>query len=265
MSQTSRRVVLAERPTGMVDDSTTRIEEITTPELEDGQALVPSRYLSIDPTIRTWMDDAPGYLPPDRDRRRGPQRSVSARWWSAARSATRSGTVSRHARLAGVRRWSTGADGSGAPAGVDPTVALGVLGMTGHDRLLRHARRRPGQGRATPSSCRERPAPPARSPASWRGSRARRRWSASPAAAEKCAWIVEELGFDQAIDYRTEDVAGAAAGRMPARHRPLLRQRRRRDPRRLLATSPCGPGWCCAVRSRSTTEGEPRGPANYAS
>ena len=22
------------------------------------------RYISIDPTIRTWMDDAPGYLPP---------------------------------------------------------------------------------------------------------------------------------------------------------------------------------------------------------
>ena len=34
------------------------------PELEDGEALVKVRYLSIDPTIRTWMDDVPSYLPP---------------------------------------------------------------------------------------------------------------------------------------------------------------------------------------------------------
>ena len=34
------------------------------PEPGDGEALVAVRYISIDPTIRTWMDDAPGYLPP---------------------------------------------------------------------------------------------------------------------------------------------------------------------------------------------------------
>jgi len=32
-----------------------------------GQALVRVKYLSVDPTIRTWMNDVPGYLP-DRDR-----------------------------------------------------------------------------------------------------------------------------------------------------------------------------------------------------
>ncbi len=30
----------------------------------DGEALIKVAMLSIDPTIRTWMDDAPGYLPP---------------------------------------------------------------------------------------------------------------------------------------------------------------------------------------------------------
>ena len=34
------------------------------PSSPDGEALVKVRYLSIDPTIRTWMDDAPSYLPP---------------------------------------------------------------------------------------------------------------------------------------------------------------------------------------------------------
>ena len=64
MTATSRRIVLAARPTGMVDETTTRLEHVEVPHPAPGQALVWVRYLSIDPTIRTWMDDAPGYLPP---------------------------------------------------------------------------------------------------------------------------------------------------------------------------------------------------------
>src|ERR1700757_4914268 len=64
MSERNRRLVLAERPSGMVEDSTVRLEEVDIPEPGPGEALVRNRYLSIDPTIRTWMDDAPGYLPP---------------------------------------------------------------------------------------------------------------------------------------------------------------------------------------------------------
>ena len=49
---------------------------------------------------------------------------------------------------------------------------------------------------------------------------------------EKCAMLVDELGFDAAIDYRAEDVEGALRAATPDRHRRVLRQRRRRDPRR---------------------------------
>src|SRR5579862_4467580 len=48
----------------MVDASTTRLEEAPIPEPGPGQALIRVRYLSIDPTIRTWMNDAAGYVPP---------------------------------------------------------------------------------------------------------------------------------------------------------------------------------------------------------
>ena len=41
-----------------------RLEESDVPEPGAGEALARVRYISIDPTIRTWMDDAPGYLPP---------------------------------------------------------------------------------------------------------------------------------------------------------------------------------------------------------
>src|SRR5580692_2091906 len=64
MSESNRRVVLAERPSGMVDEQTTRMELGEVPTPGEGEALARVRYISIDPTIRTWMDDAPGYLPP---------------------------------------------------------------------------------------------------------------------------------------------------------------------------------------------------------
>ena len=64
MTDSNRRFVLAERPAGAVDDNTVRLEEGPVPTAGPGEALVKVRYLSIDPTIRTWMDDVRGYLPP---------------------------------------------------------------------------------------------------------------------------------------------------------------------------------------------------------
>ena len=64
MERINRQVVLANRPHGPLDATTTEIRDVAVAPLEEGQALVAVRYLSIDATIRTWMDDAPGYLPP---------------------------------------------------------------------------------------------------------------------------------------------------------------------------------------------------------
>ena len=48
----------------------------------------------------------------------------------------------------------------------------------------------------------------------------------------KCDWVVNELGFDACIDYKAGPVQGRPEGALPERRRHLLRQRRRRDPRR---------------------------------
>jgi NADPH-dependent curcumin reductase CurA len=60
----NRQIVLAERPVGSVNESTTTVVTSPRPECGEGEALIKVAMLSIDPTIRTWMDDAPGYLPP---------------------------------------------------------------------------------------------------------------------------------------------------------------------------------------------------------
>ena len=52
MAQRNRRIVLAERPTTLVDNHTTRLEEQPVPSPGPGQALVRVTHLSIDPTIR---------------------------------------------------------------------------------------------------------------------------------------------------------------------------------------------------------------------
>ena len=49
---------------------------------------------------------------------------------------------------------------------------------------------------------------------------------------EKCAWVVDELGFDACINHRTDDVRGRASGPLPRARRRLLRQRRRAGARR---------------------------------
>src|SRR5579863_429421 len=60
----NRQVVLERRPVGPIDETTTSVRDSEIPTCGPGQALVKVGVLSVDPTIRTWMNDAPGYLPP---------------------------------------------------------------------------------------------------------------------------------------------------------------------------------------------------------
>jgi NADPH-dependent curcumin reductase CurA len=206
-SEKNRRLVLAERPSGLVDEGTTRLEHEELAELNDGEALVKVGYLSIDPTIRTWMDDAPGYLPPigiDEVIRSGGIGEVVE---------SRSPNYSPGDLVFGVTGWQEYviADGGARsmqplPPGVDPTVALSVLGVTGmtayfgitdvgriqEDDVVVIS----GAAGATGSSA---------------GQIARIKGAKKvvgiAGGAEKCAYIVEELGFDEAIDYKNETVA----------------------------------------------------------
>src|ERR1700760_3738859 len=129
MADRNRRMVLAERPTGMVDESTVRLEEVDIPQPGADEALARVRYISIDPTIRTWMDDAPGYLPPiqiDEVIRSGGVAEVVA---------SNSERFEPGQLLFGMTGWQdyvTGADGyQTLPDGVPPTLALSLLGITG--------------------------------------------------------------------------------------------------------------------------------------
>jgi NADPH-dependent curcumin reductase CurA len=215
MTDRNRSLVLAERPTGMVDDRTVRLEQAAVPQPGPGEALARVRYLSIDPTIRTWMDDAPGYLPP-----------------------IGIGEVIRGAGVAEVIESNSALYTSGQlvfglpgwqdyvildeqakamqplPEGISPTTALGVLGITGmtaYFGLTDVGRVKPGDvvvvsgaAGATGST--------AGQIAKIKGASVVVGLAGSP---EKCAWLVDELGFDAAIDYKTENVAARLRERCP--------------------------------------------------
>ncbi|RYY78901.1 MAG: NADP-dependent oxidoreductase [Moraxellaceae bacterium] len=60
----NQRIVLAARPVGEPKHSDFRIEDIDIPALKDGEMLLKTVYLSLDPYMRGRMSDAPSYAAP---------------------------------------------------------------------------------------------------------------------------------------------------------------------------------------------------------
>ena len=207
VAERNRRLVLAARPSGMVDESTIRVEEEGVPEPGEGEALARVRYLSIDPTIRTWMNDAPGYLPPiqvdDVIRGAGIAEVVHS-------------NTDRYTPgdlLFGMTGWQDyviADEGERAmqslPAGVPPTIALGLFGITGMTAYF---------GMTDVGRVKEGDVVVISGAAGATGSTAGQIAKLKGAAKvigiaggpQKCGWIAEELGFDATIDYKGEDVS----------------------------------------------------------
>ncbi len=187
--------------------------EEAVPEIGDGEALVRTLYISLDPTNRTWIDDTPTYLPPVGDRRGHARRRarpvVASKHPAYPEGAVRPGT----ARLAGLRRAvrrrrrpSSMPDVPGVPLSAHPRRAR----HDGADGVRRHDRHRHARSRARRSSCPRPRAPSARSPAQIAKIEGARVVGIA-GGPEKCAMLTDELGFDAAVDYKAPDWRDAAA------------------------------------------------------
>lgn len=192
---------LAARPVGLPkpDDFTWTAEP--TPALADGQALVHNLYLSLDPTMRTWMNDAPGYMPP-------------VRIGAVMRGAT-VGRVeeSQHpglpvgALVTGLLGWQeyVVTDGRGlnvlpAVPGLPLTAYLGLLshiGLTAYFGLLDIGRPQPGETLVVSAA-----AGAVGSLVGQIGKIKGCRVVGIAGSDDKCRWLTEELGFDAAINYK---------------------------------------------------------------
>jgi len=60
----NKQIILKNRPKGFPDSNTWALETATIPALEEGEILIEHHYVSLDPAMRGWMNDTKSYIPP---------------------------------------------------------------------------------------------------------------------------------------------------------------------------------------------------------
>jgi NADPH-dependent curcumin reductase CurA len=198
MTCQTTRVVLAERPVGEPTDASFRVETAMLPEPSDGQVLLRTVYLSLDPYMRGRMSAAKSYAPP-----------------VPVGDTMVGGTVSQVVQsccpelkvgmyVLAEAGWQTHsiAEGSAVtvlnPADAPLSTALGVRGMPGftaYSGLLKIGQPQPGETVVVAAA-----SGPVGSAvgqiAKIRGARA----VGIAGGPRKCAHLIDELGFDAAVD-----------------------------------------------------------------
>ena len=129
MSQENRQWLLKSRPAGMVKESDFELVSTPMPTAGEGQLLIRNRILTMEPAMRGWIDDKPNYLPPVPVG--GVMRGMSA---GEVIESNLEG-YSKGDLVSAMLGWQEFAIGDASarpiPAGVDPKLALSVLGATG--------------------------------------------------------------------------------------------------------------------------------------
>lgn len=204
-SRINRRYVLAQRPQGMPSDQDFRLEKVAQPEPEQGQVLLRTLYLSLDPYVRGRLDDVPSYSPP-----------------LAIGDVICGGTVCRVEQslhpdyqagdlVLAYTGWqdyalSDGEDLQKLDANMaHPSYALGLLGMpgfTGYMGLTDIGNPQVGET-VVVAAATGAVGSVVGQVAKLRGCRA----VGIAGGVEKCRYAVEKLGFDVCIDHRAADFA----------------------------------------------------------
>ena len=202
--RSNAQIRLAARPVGLPKASDWDYVEEPAPQPQDGQVLVQVEYISLDPAMRGWMNDARSYVPPvqigEVMRAGGVGHVVESRDPDYKAGDQVFGTF-------GVQRYAV-SDGAGLTAvdtGIAPAPAhlgvLGIGGLTAYFGLLDIGRPVPGQTVVVSGA--------AGAVGSVVGQIARIkgcRVIGIAGGSAKCAWVVDELGFDAAIDYKRGDL-----------------------------------------------------------
>jgi NADPH-dependent curcumin reductase CurA len=213
MSKTNNQVRLAARPSGLPKSSDWEMSEEPLPTPAAGECVVSVSHLSLDPAMRGWMNAGASYIDPV---------EIGDVMRAGAVGVV---TASEHPGFAvgdhvygnfGVQEHAL-SDGKGVLK-IDPSLApaetyLGTLGMTGltaYFGLLDVGKLKQGDT-VVVSGAAGAVGSVAGQIAKLKGARV----IGIAGGAEKCRWLVEDLGFDAAIDYKSEDVRRALREHAP--------------------------------------------------
>jgi NADPH-dependent curcumin reductase len=215
MNSTNQQVRLAARPSGLPKPSDWELTTEPAPTPAAGEFVVGVSHLSLDPAMRGWMNAGASYIEPV---------EIGA--------VMRAGAVgqvmaSEHPGFAagdhvygafGVQEFAR-SDGKGVIK-VDPSIAplptylgtLGLPGLTAYFGLLDVGRLSEGET-VVVSGAAGAVGSVAGQIAKLKGCRV----IGIAGGPEKCRWTVEELGFDAAVDYKSENVRASLREHAPER------------------------------------------------
>ena len=200
---TNKQFLLTSRPTGEATASNFTLVERPIPDLADGQVLVRHKYLSLDPYMRGRMNDAKSYAPPQ------PLNEVMIGGTAGEVVESRHPAFAAGDQVVGMGGWQQYSIISGGARGAVRKVdtsrvplsaylgAVGMPGVTAWYGLTKICEARAGQTIAV-SAASGAVGSVVGQLAKTRGCRA----VGIAGGAQKCGYVVDELGFDACIDYK---------------------------------------------------------------
>ncbi len=214
MSEINRVWRLRKRPVGDITDDVLSLENEAIPEPGEGECLFRLNYLSLDPTNRVWMSDIEQYMEPVAIG--APMRGVVC--GTVIKSNTpefKEGDI-----VSGIGSWADYQIGSPASVGllgstgdvpvIDAFGTLALVGPTAYFCLLDIGDPKPGETVVVSTA--------AGAVGSLVGQIAKIKGChvvGLTGSDDKCRWITEDLGYDIAINYKTENLAEALAKACP--------------------------------------------------
>ena len=226
-------------PLAILQEEDFQIRDAPMPTLGERQVLVRNLWLSLDPYQRGRMSDAPSYTASTEIG------DVMTGGTVGRIVASNSGDFAPGEIVQGQLGWQDYAISNGSnlrkldPSQAPISTALGILGMPGltaYFGLFEVCRPKPGDT-VVVSAASGAVGAVVGQLAKMAGCRV----VGTAGTQQKIDYITGELGFDAGINYKTEDVEGAAGRGLPGRRGRLLRQRGRlRDG--------CGDGGSCLPR-----------------
>ena len=201
----NKQLKLAKRPVGMPDASTWTLETNPIPEPGEGEVLIRQHYISLDPAMRGWLNDVKSYIEP-----------VGIGDVMRAGSVGQVIAANNHPVLkvgdyvsggGGVQQYVVSNGKGWYP--VDPNIAplpmyigtLGMPGMTAYFGILDVGKIKEGETVLVSGG--------AGAVGSIVGQIAKIKGCKVVGIAggpQKCQYMLDELGFDGAIDYKNENV-----------------------------------------------------------
>jgi NADPH-dependent curcumin reductase len=206
------QIVLARRPAGDVTPDCFRQESVSLPAPDEGQVLVRSRFLSLDPYMRPRMTELRSYTPPfelDKPLTGGSVGEVVE---------SKNPRFAKGDTVIGMLNWATHTlhDGKGLRK-IDPAMAplsahLGVLGMPSFTAWygIRHICKPKAGETAFVSAATGAVGQVAGQLAKLSGARV----VGCAGDDDKCRWAVREAGYDACFNHKTERDTGAVLDKL---------------------------------------------------